>query len=130
MPPLRLVFKNLFKHKVRAVLTIASLAIALFLLCLLQSLVTAITAGVKAAAANRLIVQSTVSLFVGLPKAYEAKLRTVDHGLELSASFEARTRHQYLRSVVSEIVRRVAVIPRSQIRFALEKLDVVSTWIS
>jgi putative ABC transport system permease protein len=86
MPPLRLVFKNLFKHKIRAILTIASLAIALFLLCLLQSLVTAINAGVKAAAANRLIVQSTVSLFVGLPKAYESKLRAVE-GVENVTAF-------------------------------------------
>lgn len=78
MPPLRLVFKNLFKHKIRGLLTVGSIAVALFLLCVLRALVVSLEAGVRAAAINRLIVQSSVSLFVYLPESYEAKLRQVD----------------------------------------------------
>ncbi len=78
MPPLQLVFKNLFKHQIRSILTVASIAVALFLLCVLRSLVVSLDAGVRASAINRLIVQSSVSLFVYLPESYEEKLRQVD----------------------------------------------------
>lgn len=83
--PFVLVYKNLFKHWVRAGLTVGSLAIALFLLCVLRSLVVALDAGVRESAANRQIVQSTVSLFVGLPRAYETKLRQVEGVEKVSA---------------------------------------------
>lgn len=78
MPPLRLILRNLFKHKIRAFLTVASITVALFLLCMLRALVVSLDAGVRAAAINRLIVQSSVSLFVYLPESYEEKLRQVD----------------------------------------------------
>jgi putative ABC transport system permease protein len=78
MPPFQLVFKNLFKHRIRSILTVASIAVALFLLCVLRSLVVSLDAGVRASAINRLIVQSSVSLFVYLPESYEEKLRQVD----------------------------------------------------
>jgi putative ABC transport system permease protein len=78
MIPFRLVRKNLFKHKIRTSLTIASLAVAMFLLCVLRSLVVALDAGVRSASANRLIVQSSVSLFVYMPESYTGKLQQVD----------------------------------------------------
>ncbi len=78
MPPFRLVVRNLFKHKIRALLTVASIAVALFLLCVLRALVVSLEAGVRHAAINRLIVQSSVSLFVYLPESYEPKLRQID----------------------------------------------------
>ncbi|MBL8856902.1 MAG: ABC transporter permease [Planctomycetes bacterium] len=77
MFPTRLVFKNLLKHKLRVLLTVASIAIAVFLLCALQSLVVALDAGVREAASNRLIVQSKVSLFVYMPESYKAQLERV-----------------------------------------------------
>lgn len=78
MPPFQLVFKNLFKHQIRSLLTVGSIAVALFLLCVLRSLVVSLDAGVRASAINRLIVQSSVSLFVYLPESYEERLRQVD----------------------------------------------------
>lgn len=78
MIPLRLVSKNLAKHKLRFVLTVLSLAVAIFLLCVLRSLVVAMNAGVADAAANRVVVQSKVSLFVQLPPAYGPKIQQVD----------------------------------------------------
>lgn len=76
--PLRLVLKNLFAHPLRALLTMASLAVAIFLLCVLRSLVVSLDAGVRNATSNRLVVQSAVSLFVNLPESYLSKLEAVD----------------------------------------------------
>jgi len=75
--PLRLVRKNLFKHPVRTLLTMGSLTVALFLLCVLRSIVVTLDAGVAAAKSDRIIVQSAVSLFVDLPVSYEGKIRSV-----------------------------------------------------
>lgn len=73
-----LVFKNLTKHKVRFTLTVLSLAVAVFLICVLRSLVVTLDAGVRAAATNRIVVQSAVSLFVNLPESYQGKIRGVE----------------------------------------------------
>jgi len=73
----KLIFRNLLKHKVRSGLTIASIVVAIFLLCVLQSLVVALTAGVRGAKRDRLVVQSAVSLFVGLPISYQDKIAKV-----------------------------------------------------
>lgn len=73
--PLRLVFKNLAKHKVRSVLTVASLFVALFLLCLLRALVVSLDIGVRNAKSDRIIVQSAVSLFVDLPQSYKPQIQ-------------------------------------------------------
>jgi putative ABC transport system permease protein len=51
---------------------------AVFLITVLRPLVTALDAGVREAASNRLIVQSAVSLFVALPRSYQEKIRAVD----------------------------------------------------
>lgn len=75
--PFRLVARNLFKHPVRTLLTVGSLIVALFLLCVLRSLVVTLEAGVEAARSDRIIVQSAVSLFVQLPESYEAKIQAV-----------------------------------------------------
>jgi hypothetical protein len=79
---LRLSLKNLTKHKLRLVLTGGALAEAIFLMCVLQSLVVALDAGVRAAKSKRLIEQSAVSLFDNQPEAYEEKMRAVE-GVEL-----------------------------------------------
>jgi putative ABC transport system permease protein len=73
----QLIRRNLLKHKVRSGLTIASIVVAIFLLCVLQSLVVALTAGVRGAKRDRLVVQSAVSLFVGLPMSYQDKIAKV-----------------------------------------------------
>jgi putative ABC transport system permease protein len=75
---LRLVLRHLLGHKNRSLLTIGAVGIAVFLLCLLRTLVTALEAGVEAASASRLMVQSAVSLFVGLPISYQDKIRTIE----------------------------------------------------
>ena len=74
----RLVLKNLLKHPLRLLLTVGSLIVALFLLCVLRSLVAALGAGVEAANEQRLWVQSAVSLFVDLPVSYQSKIEGID----------------------------------------------------
>lgn len=74
---LRLVWKNVTRHPLRSLLTAASLAVAIFLLCLLRSLLVTLEAGVRDAASDRLIVQSAVSLFVDLPESYREKIAAV-----------------------------------------------------
>ncbi len=77
----KLVLRNLLAHPWRTSLTLASMLVAVFLLCLLQAGVSGLGNVVQQAATNRLLVQSAVSLFVDLPLSYEAKIRNVD-GIE------------------------------------------------
>jgi len=79
--PLRLVLANLRSHPLRSLLTLASIAVAIFLLCTLRSLLVTLDAGVDAASSRRLIVQSAVSLFVDLPLSYQSKIESVE-GIE------------------------------------------------
>jgi putative ABC transport system permease protein len=76
--PIRLIFRNLLRHKLRTALTVGSLAIAVFLLCVLRALVVSLDAGVRNSTSDRLIVQSAVSLFVNLPASYLGKLQAVE----------------------------------------------------
>ena len=73
----KLVWRNLTAHPVRAGLTLVSMAIAVFLLCILRGAVVGLTTTVEKAASNRLWVQSAVSLFVELPLSYQSKLASV-----------------------------------------------------
>lgn len=84
---LRLVFKNLFAHPVRSVLTIGSLAIAIFLMCFLASLVTALNAGVNQIGVRRLWTQSAISLFSTLPQNYEQKIEALPE-VDKAAKFQ------------------------------------------
>lgn len=73
----RLVWRNLLNHKVRSLLTIASLVVAIFLLCTLRSLVTTLEANVSSFDSRRLWVQSAVSLFVDMPLSYQPRIAAV-----------------------------------------------------
>ncbi|MHC4390082.1 MAG: ABC transporter permease [Planctomycetota bacterium] len=85
--PWQLVFKNLWAHPIRTLLTLGSLVIAIFLICFLNTLVSGLTAGVKASASDRLIVQSAVSLFVELPESYQGKIDGVS-GIERTCKMQ------------------------------------------
>jgi putative ABC transport system permease protein len=78
MVPLRLIGRNLLGHPLRSVLTAGSLLVAMFLLCVLRSLVVTLDAGVDQARTDRLVVQSAASLFVTLPENYRGKVAAVD----------------------------------------------------
>lgn len=75
--PVHLVWRNLLAHPLRSFLTLASVAVAVFLLCVLRAAVGGLTATVERASTNRLWVQSAVSLFVDLPLGYQSKIAAV-----------------------------------------------------
>jgi len=76
--PLKLIWRNLLRHKLRVLLTAGSLTVAFFLLCVLRALVVSLDSGVKEASSDRLVVQSAVSLFVNLPASYQGKIEAID----------------------------------------------------
>ena len=77
MVSFRLVRRYVTKHLVRSLLTIASLIVAIFLVCVLRALVYSLDAGIRGAKRDRLVVQSAVSLFENLPISYQQKLAAV-----------------------------------------------------
>jgi putative ABC transport system permease protein len=83
----RLVWRNLLNHKVRSILTIASLVVAMFLLCTLRSLVTTLNANVASFDSRRLWVQSAVSLFEDMPLSYQPRIAAVE-GIERTCKWQ------------------------------------------
>ncbi|HVS17663.1 MAG TPA: FtsX-like permease family protein [Planctomycetota bacterium] len=83
----KLVWRNLLDHKLRSLLTIASLVVAMFLLCTLRSLVTTLTSNVSTFDSRRLWVQSAVSLFVDMPLSYQPRINAVD-GVERTCKWQ------------------------------------------
>ena len=79
MKYLPFIFRNLFRKKTRTILTIGSIAVALFLYGLLVTIETALNAGVDVAGVDRLIVRNKISLIMPLPLSYQERLRQIDH---------------------------------------------------
>jgi putative ABC transport system permease protein len=75
---LKLVYKNAFRHRLRTVLTLAGLAIAVLAFGLLQTVVDAWYAGAAAASGTRLITRNAISLATFLPLSYESRIRGVE----------------------------------------------------
>jgi putative ABC transport system permease protein len=78
MKYLPFIFRNLFRKKTRTILTIGSIAVALFLYGLLVTIDTALNAGVDVAGVDRLIVRNKISLIMPLPLSYQERLRQID----------------------------------------------------
>ena len=79
MKYLPFIFRNLFRKKTRTILTIGSIAVALFLFALLVTIETALNAGVDVAGVDRLIVRNKISLIMPLPLSYQERLRQIDN---------------------------------------------------
>jgi putative ABC transport system permease protein len=75
---LRLLLKNAFRHKLRTLLTMLGLVVAVGAFGFLRTIVDAWYAGAEASSSTRLIVRSATSLTVPLPLAYAERLRAVD----------------------------------------------------
>jgi putative ABC transport system permease protein len=82
MKYLPFIFRNLLRKKTRTILTIGSIAVALFLYGLLVTIETALNAGVDVAGVDRLIVRNKISLIMPLPLSYQERLRQIDHVTE------------------------------------------------
>jgi putative ABC transport system permease protein len=77
MKYLPLVLANLGRHKRRTVLTIASVALALFLFASLQAVVTTIAAAAQFGSARRLVSTNATGMVFPLPIAYANRLQAV-----------------------------------------------------
>ncbi len=83
---IKLLIKNSLRHKLRTMLTIVGIAIAVIAFGLLRTVVTAWYAGIEASAANRLIVRQSVSFIFTLPYAYREQIARVP-GVETVSFF-------------------------------------------
>ncbi len=74
----RLLLRNAFRHRLRTLLTLLGLVVAVSAFGLLRTIVEAWYAGVDASSSTRLITRSATSLTIPLPLAYAERLRAVD----------------------------------------------------
>lgn len=74
----RLLFKNAFRHKFRAFLTILSIAIAILAFVMLRTVIGAWYAGVDASSASRLVSRNAVSIIFPLPLSYKDRIQQID----------------------------------------------------
>ena len=82
MKYLPFILRNLKRKKTRTILTIGSIAVAVFLFGLLIMIETGLNAGVDVAGADRLVVRNRISLIQPLPLSYQERLRQIDHVTE------------------------------------------------
>ncbi|MGB8476959.1 MAG: FtsX-like permease family protein [Candidatus Acidiferrum sp.] len=72
-----LIFANLFRKKIRLILTIGSFAVALFLFAFLAVVRGAFTRGTEVAGADRLVTTNRIGLIQTLPISYQAKIEAI-----------------------------------------------------
>ncbi|MES2176294.1 MAG: FtsX-like permease family protein [Gemmatimonadota bacterium] len=76
---LPLVLANLRRHKLRTILTICSVALALFLFASLRTVVTTLAAGSEVSSASRMIVQNATAFVIPLPQSYATRIASIPH---------------------------------------------------
>ena len=76
---LPLVLANLFRHKLRTILTICSVALALFLFASLRTVGTTLDSGAEVSSASRMITQNATAFVIPLPRSYSTRLASVPH---------------------------------------------------
>ncbi len=77
MKVLKLVYKNLLRHKLRTALTVLGIAVAVMAFGLLRTVVTAWYAGVESSSVNRLVTRHAVSFIFPLPIADQEQISKV-----------------------------------------------------
>jgi putative ABC transport system permease protein len=81
---LPLILRNLLRKKTRTLLTVGSIAVALFLFGLLVTIESSLDAGVSVAGADRLVVRNRISLIMPLPFSYQERIRQIPHVEEVA----------------------------------------------
>jgi putative ABC transport system permease protein len=74
---LNLIFRNIFRHKLRTWLTILGITIAILSFGLLRTVIDAFYAGVEASSATRLVTRNAISLIFSLPLSHKDKIRQI-----------------------------------------------------
>ncbi len=77
MKVLKLVLKNMLRHKLRTFLTVLGISIAVMAFGFMRTIVTAWNYGVEASAENRMITRNSVSFIFPLPISYREKILNV-----------------------------------------------------
>ncbi|MBK5254437.1 MAG: ABC transporter permease [Vicinamibacteria bacterium] len=77
MKYLPFVFKHLRRNWVRTGSTVVAMAVCIFLLCTLRSVLAEVDSMLAASSASRLVTRHSVSLTFNLPVAYEARIQSV-----------------------------------------------------
>jgi len=75
---LRLTLRNAGRHRLRTVLTVVGMGVAMLAFCLLQTVVDAWYSGVTASSATRLVTRNAISLVFPLPLHYRERIRQVE----------------------------------------------------
>jgi putative ABC transport system permease protein len=75
---LKLIFKNVFRAKLRTALTITGLIVAIVAFGLLQTVVDAWYAGANASSGTRLVTRNAISLVFPMPVYYRERMRSVE----------------------------------------------------
>lgn len=75
---LKLLARNAFRHRLRTLLTILGITVAILAFGLLRTVVNAWYAGVNASSSTRLITRNAVSLVFSLPIAYQERIRRIE----------------------------------------------------
>ena len=75
---LKLLSRNAFRHRLRTLLTILGITVAILAFGLLRTVVSAWYAGVNASSATRLITRNAVSLVFSLPITYQERIRRIE----------------------------------------------------
>jgi putative ABC transport system permease protein len=73
----KMVLKNLFRHRLRTILTMLGIATAVMAFGLIRTIVGAWNAGVEASAANRMITRHSVSFIFPVPLPYRQQISRV-----------------------------------------------------
>jgi len=114
------VLANLGRNRLRSILTILGIAVAVFLLCSLEAAVSGLRAGIELSSASRLVVRNAINVSVPLPIAYGARLRDIPGVEDLSWStwFGGRYTERNARVFFAQF----AVDPESYLRLYPEYL--------
>jgi len=73
-----LVARNALRHKLRTLLTVVGIVVAIVAFGLLRTVVDAWYAGANASSSTRLVTRNAVSLVFPMPTSYAQKIRQVD----------------------------------------------------
>ena len=77
MKVMKLIVKNVFRHKLRTTLTIVGLAIAVMAFGLIQTAVSSWNSGVASSQVDRLVTRDAVTIINPLPYSYLEKIKQV-----------------------------------------------------
>lgn len=81
---LRFAVRNPLRHKLRSVLTLTGIVVAILAFGLLGTIVSAWYAGVNAASDKRLVTRNSISLTFSMPLAYADRIRAIEGVTDLS----------------------------------------------